>query len=657
MALVTLALAVTESAGVNCPRQIVFEKSLQTLGNTRTMNMIAGDIDLDGDIDVFVPNYIGSSSLWLNDGHGTFSLSPQSFPLLEVHGAAIADFNGDTRPDIFVLSHASPSRIFFGNADGSFTMGSQQIGIGTYYPGTIVVGDVENDGDPDAFISYYTLPNRLWLNDGNGEFTITGTLYGDGSGNDMELADYNGDNFIDLFITFADRPDEIWLNNGFGDFINSGQTLGNSSGYENSACGDVDGDGDVDLAVANSVDGAKVFLNQNNSGLFVDATPYFEAGTPKIEFLDADADGDLDLVTAHRTNGAKLWVNDGSTNFAQVSQFVSAWAQSIACADLDGDTDPDLVLGVVENSGGNPIFFNRSVDTCHSSVTDVDGNVYGTITIGTQVWMAENLKVTHYRNSEAIPDVTDPTAWANLSTGASCAYDNDAGLVATYGRLYNWHAVADSRNIAPLGWHVATDADWKLLEIFLGMSQTQADSTGWRGTVEGGKLKETETTHWVSPNVAATNETEFSGLPGGYRYEGGAYDGIGLHGVFWTSSEISSGFAWTRGLGHVYSGIHRFDGLKVDGFSVRCVKNASCCDGFRGNANGDPDDKVNISDVSFLVSYLFGIPTGPAPSCPEEGNANGDPDEKTNVSDLTYLIAYLFAEGPGPARCPGISVN
>ncbi|MCX6834968.1 MAG: thrombospondin type 3 repeat-containing protein, partial [candidate division Zixibacteria bacterium] len=213
-----------------------------------------------------------------------------------------------------------------------------------------------------------------------------------------------------------------------------------------------------------------------------------------------------------------------------------------------------------------------------STVTDIDGNVYQTVTIGTQVWMAENLKVTHYRNGDAIPIVTDGATWIGLATGAYCNYGNDMNNVATYGRLYNWHAVVDSRNIAPPGWHVASDAEWKQLEMYLGMSQTGADQTGWRGTDEGGKLKETGTTHWLSPNTGATNESGFSGLPGGYRYLGGQYYDVGSHAVFWSSTEASSGFAWCRNLSNAYSGVHRYDGGKEDGFSVRCVKDPTVTD-------------------------------------------------------------------------------
>ncbi len=212
------------------------------------------------------------------------------------------------------------------------------------------------------------------------------------------------------------------------------------------------------------------------------------------------------------------------------------------------------------------------VDFC--GMVDIEGNVYRTVTIGAQVWMAENLKVTHYRNGDAIPKVTDNTAWSTLTSGAYSNYNNDGGNVATYGRLYNWYAVEDSRNVAPEGWHVPSDAEWKQLEMHLGMSQSLAGATGWRGTDEGGKMKEAGTSHWLSPNTGATNESGFSALPSGLRYSvGGYFDNLGNCDGFWSSTEYSSDGAWYRALDFERAQVHRYYyGSKQDGFSVRCVR-------------------------------------------------------------------------------------
>ncbi|MBN2001545.1 fibrobacter succinogenes major paralogous domain-containing protein [candidate division KSB1 bacterium] len=213
------------------------------------------------------------------------------------------------------------------------------------------------------------------------------------------------------------------------------------------------------------------------------------------------------------------------------------------------------------------------LNDCPCTVIDIDGNVYQTVKIGDQCWMAENLKVTHYSNGDSIPNVINDSEWSNLSTGAYCNYNNDENNVTSYGRLYNWFAVDDSRNIAPAGWHVPSDAEWKELEMYLGMSQSDADGSYYRGTDEGGKLKETGTTHWISPNTGATNESGFSALPGGYRGDDGSYSYIGCFEYFWFISETNSTEAWYRELLYNYSEIYRGMVYKVDGYSIRCVKN------------------------------------------------------------------------------------
>ncbi len=209
------------------------------------------------------------------------------------------------------------------------------------------------------------------------------------------------------------------------------------------------------------------------------------------------------------------------------------------------------------------------------TVTDIDGNVYKTVKIGEQWWMAENLKVTHYRNGDIIPNVTDDDEWAELETEAVCVFDNKESNVKTYGRLYNWYAVNDMRKLAPKGWHVPTDEEWKELEKHLGMSETEANEYGSRGETAnvGGKLKSIGTAHWKSPNDGADNSSGFSGLPGGYRYtNNGYYYYMGDYAYFWSSSESSGDDAWRRRLYNNNSEVYRGGGDKKYGFSVRCVR-------------------------------------------------------------------------------------
>jgi uncharacterized protein (TIGR02145 family) len=208
-----------------------------------------------------------------------------------------------------------------------------------------------------------------------------------------------------------------------------------------------------------------------------------------------------------------------------------------------------------------------------TTITDIDGNDYKLVKIGDQIWTAENLKVTHYRNGDAIPNETGDEEWCDLLSGAYCNYDNDEIYMATYGRLYNWLAVNDSRNIAIAGWHVPTDEEWKELEMYLGMSQSQADDVGYRGSDEGGKMKETGTTHWNSPNEGATNESGFTALPGGYRtYGAGHFVTMGNLAYFWSSTEGNSNEAWFRVLDSGTPRVSRYSDNKCRGVSIRLVR-------------------------------------------------------------------------------------
>jgi uncharacterized protein (TIGR02145 family) len=195
------------------------------------------------------------------------------------------------------------------------------------------------------------------------------------------------------------------------------------------------------------------------------------------------------------------------------------------------------------------------------TVTDIDGNVYKTVKICNQWWMAENLKVTKYQNGDSIPDVQDNSEWMNLTTGAYCDYDLDSRNVSTYGRLYNWYAVDDSRNIAPAGWHVPSDAEWQILVECLGDS-----------TVAGGKMKESGTMHWINPNTGATNESGFLALPAGSRSGTGLFGGKRYGAYYWCATPFSTYLAWHRSLENNYAGIYHFTYVKIDGFSVRCVR-------------------------------------------------------------------------------------
>jgi uncharacterized protein (TIGR02145 family) len=196
---------------------------------------------------------------------------------------------------------------------------------------------------------------------------------------------------------------------------------------------------------------------------------------------------------------------------------------------------------------------------------------YQSLTICNKVWMLKNLDVSTYRNGDPIPKVTNSQDWMNLTTGAYCYYNNDSATYAPiYGKLYNWFAVNDPRGLAPVGWHVASDAEWNKLVKCI---DPFADTLGAfiQSTTAGGKLKEAGIAHWSSPNVA-TNETGFTALPGGSRYLG-SFDGIRDFGQWWTSTQYSNLVAWDRDMLASNGGLNR-RGIsnKTNGHSVRCVK-------------------------------------------------------------------------------------
>ena len=196
-----------------------------------------------------------------------------------------------------------------------------------------------------------------------------------------------------------------------------------------------------------------------------------------------------------------------------------------------------------------------------NTVTDFDGNVYNTITIGTQVWMAENLKTTHYNDGTVIPLVTDNGSWVSLSTPGYCWYNDSVAYGNPYGALYNWYAV-NTGKLAPSGWHVPSDSEWEVLGSYLGGDN-----------IAGGSLKDTGTTYWTLPNIGATNSSGFTALPGGYRYSTGGWDRIGNYAYWWTSTAIDAGSCWRRYIYGDSVSVNRGGGERYYGFSIRCIKN------------------------------------------------------------------------------------
>ena len=210
-----------------------------------------------------------------------------------------------------------------------------------------------------------------------------------------------------------------------------------------------------------------------------------------------------------------------------------------------------------------------------NTVTDIDGNVYKTVTIGSQVWMAENLKVTSFNDDRAISNVTGNSDWGNLITPAYCLYNNDPNKKDSIGAMYNWYAV-NSGKLCPTGWHVPKDSDFIDLELYLGLPQDEIHQYGWHGNNQGAQLK--STTDWIGGGNNATNSSKFSALPAGYRQTRiGVFSGLGTITILWTSSDDSQNGkpaeVWYRRLDATESRIFKGTTTKSAGNYVRCLKN------------------------------------------------------------------------------------
>lgn len=211
--------------------------------------------------------------------------------------------------------------------------------------------------------------------------------------------------------------------------------------------------------------------------------------------------------------------------------------------------------------GAEVTFTTATLFTPGGGVTDKDGNTYQTIIIGTQEWMKENLKVSKYRDGSEIATGLNNFDWSTTTEGAFAIYEDLASNNTTFGKLYNWYALVDTRGLCPTGWHVPSDAEWTTLENYLGGV-----------SVAGGKMKAVSSL-WASPNAGATNECGFSGLPAGIRTTSGSYSALGNQCNFWSTTEATSGDAWSRKLTAENGYSYKYSYFRQPGFSVRCIKN------------------------------------------------------------------------------------
>gem|GEM_PF-2031296 len=305
-------------------------------------------------------------------------------------------------------------------------------------------------------------------------------------------------------------------------------------------------------------------------------------------------------------------------------------------------------------------------------VTDYDKNKYTTVKIGKQVWMRENLKTTHYADGDSMSDGTGAgDITGNYTTNYYFWYNDDSATYATtYGALYTWaeamNGAAGSnanpsgvQGACPDGWHLPSDAEWKEMEIYLGMSQTESDATGWRGTYEGGMMKESVTAHWNSPNTGAKNSSGFTELPGGYRYDYGNFDSKGNYALFWSSTEYNSYYAWPRALRYDNSEIGCNFDHKYYGFSVRCLKKPCIIDSFSFKSSpvscyGFSDGSIDLTTYPEEDSYRYKWSHGDSTQC-ISGLTAGKYVVTVTDTLMCSLIDSISLSQPDPVPQPEVT--
>lgn len=287
-------------------------------------------------------------------------------------------------------------------------------------------------------------------------------------------------------------------------------------------------------------------------------SPKFIASTSATVGLTVESDGDSDFLCGiymgvlqnPETTGTQFQIgSEAGTYLGQISGLTPETEYFVKAYVKNAD---------VENLAEELTF------TTPAMITDIDDNVYETVILGDQVWMAENLRTIHYLNGDPI-DSTDP-ATLDISVEDTpeyqWSYDGDDANTQIYGQLYTYYTISDTRKVCPAGWHVPSDSEWTLLESTLG---------GY--DIAGSKLKESGNDHWVSPyNTDATNESLYTALPGGYRNNNGEFSHTENYGYWWTSTESSDLNTWVRSLYVQSSQITREDFSKKNGVSVRCIK-------------------------------------------------------------------------------------
>ncbi|MEA3460847.1 MAG: FISUMP domain-containing protein [Bacteroidota bacterium] len=301
-----------------------------------------------------------------------------------------------------------------------------------------------------------------------------------------------------------------------------------------------------------------------------------------IKAIAEDGDGTIVEVTIF-VEGEEMASSDESTfiyNWNTADYEVGEYALGALAVDDDDKYDSDNITILLDSPGG----FNP--DLTYGTMSDFEGNTYATIDIGGQVWMAENLRVTHYADGTPITELSDDAEWDALTADAQvyCWYENLSSNEDTSSVLYTWAAAmaggtssdtipSGVQGVCPDGWHLPSDAEWKEFELFVGMDSVQVSKTEWRGSDEGAQLKETGYSKWQSAPAGGNNTSGFTAVPGGFRSATGTFYNYHQYAAYWTAThESGTGKAWYRALKFDSEQVYRQYNTMTMGFSVRCVQ-------------------------------------------------------------------------------------
>ena len=368
-----------------------------------------------------------------------------------------------------------------------------------------------------------------------------------------------------------------------------------------------DADGEV-YGVNFYIDNSSIGISNRSPYNYVWNTLDNETGSHSIKTtaIDDNNNSNSDEITVSLTEGVPVAeftayqtsiCPDSSAQFynRSINNPVS-WLWNFGDGDTSASQNPSHIYSVagfytvsltVTNSYGSDTESKTDYIMVTDPITDYDGNVYQTVQIGNQLWMKENLKTTHYADGTALIDGTGAgDISGDYTTKYHFAYYDDEYYVAVYGRLYTWAAVmngasgsetdaSEVQGVCPDGWHVPGDDEWQELEMYLGLTEREADATGWRGTNEGLSLMESGSSHWSNRYWGyhpGTDESGFTALPGGSRWYNESFKDLTKRANFWSATESLSSYAWQRRLYYNRADIYRYDDYKSRAYSVRCVK-------------------------------------------------------------------------------------